>query len=139
MKKRKTTSYTYSKPSQQHQRKARHVLPRGVCLRSKSSLWCVGLPVAWRNALLSITRSSHAFLFTPQTPPLFQALYESLLETQEVHSTAPLKPALATHNRILNIALLAGSPLLSSFKEHFGALCRISLLHSTPSTKSEVA
>lgn len=78
-------------------------------------------------------------IYSSNTSFIPLALHESLLETQEVHSTAPLKPALPTHNRILNIALLAYSPLLSSFKKHFGALCRILLLHSTPSTKSEVA
>lgn len=75
VKKKTTISYTYSKTSQQHQRETRHVLPRGVCLRSKSSLWCVGLQIAWRNALLPIPRSSHTFLFTPQTPPLFHQPY----------------------------------------------------------------
>ena len=78
-------------------------------------------------------------IYSSNTSFIPLALYESLLETQEVHSTAPLKPALPTHNRILHIALLALSLLLSSSKKHFGALCRILLLHSTLSTNSEVA
>lgn len=68
VKKRKTLSYMYFKTCRQHQRKARHVLPRGVCLRCRSSLWCLELPFAWRDTLPSIPRSSHAFLFTLQTP-----------------------------------------------------------------------
>jgi len=77
-------------------------------------------------------------IYPSNTPFIALALCESLLEAQGVRSTAPLKPASPTH-RVLNTALLAVPPLLSSFKQHFGALCRIWLLHSTPSTMSEVA
>lgn len=77
-------------------------------------------------------------IYSSNTSFISLAPYESLLEPQEVHSIVPLKPSLPTQNRILSITLFALS-LFSSFKKRYGAPCRILLLHSTLSTKPEVA
>lgn len=156
VKKRKTTSYTYFKTSQRHQRKSTpHSSKRCLfTLREQLMVRRTSNPIEERAPVNTEERApvntevlSRFPIYSSQTSFISLAPYESSLDSQEVHSAAPLMPALPTQlidayfatSRILNIALLTLSPLLSSFQKHFGALCRILLLHSTLSTKSEVA
>lgn len=60
---------------------------------------------------------SHFPIYSSNTSFIPPALHESLLETQAVHSTAPLKPALPTHNRILNYRLARSLSAAFLFQE----------------------
>lgn len=140
VKKRKTTSYTYSQNLWATSKESTpHSSKRGL-FTFQERLAVHRTPSHMeKRALVNTEILSHFPIYSSNISFIPLALYESFLETQEVHGIAPLKLALPTHNRILNTALLTLSPLPSSFKKHFGAPCKILLLHSTPSTKSEVA
>lgn len=70
--KKTTPSYTYSKA---RSKEGMPHFPRGVCLRSWSSLWCTGLLVTRRDALPSTLRFCQTLLCTPEISSLFHKPY----------------------------------------------------------------
>lgn len=140
VKKRKTTSYTYSPNLWATSKESTPHSSKRCLFTFQERLMAHRTPSRMeKHALVNTEILSHFPIYSSNISFIPLALYESFLKAQEVHDIVPLKPALPTHNRILNTALLTLSSLLSCFKKHFGAPCRILLLHSTPSTKSEVA
>lgn len=101
VKKRKTTSYTYFKTSQQHQRKSMpHSCKRRLfTLQEQLMVRRTPSPIEER-APVNTEVLSRVPIYSSKTSFISLAPYESSLDTQEVHSAAPLMPALPTQQNI---------------------------------------
>lgn len=101
VKERKTTSYMYFKTSQQHQRKSMpHSFKRCLFTLQEQLIVCRTPSPTEERAPVNTEVLSHFPIYSSKTSFVSLAPYESLLDPQEVHSAAPLTPALLAQQNI---------------------------------------